>query len=248
MPKIRDVTGNVYGRLTAVEWAGRLYGKVAWRCRCDCGNEVVLPLTALVSGNTRSCGCYKRSAGNHTNKSDLDGQRFARLLVVGWAGSTKDGQSEWACRCDCGADVVVVRQKLVSGNTRSCGCLKVQEFVERLTKHGMSRSAEYGRWTNIKQRCLNPNNSRWVDYGGRGITLYGPWAESFAAFFADVGSPPSPDLTLDRIDNNRGYEPGNVRWSTAKEQVANRRPRATHVEVDALKAENEALRAIIAQH
>ena len=89
MPKMKDVTGSVYGQLSVIAPGGRLYGKIAWLCRCKCGNELTLPLTALVSGNTKSCGCLKRTAGNRSDTSELDGQRFTRLTVMKWAGSTK---------------------------------------------------------------------------------------------------------------------------------------------------------------
>lgn len=95
--------------------------------------------------------------------------------------------------------------------------------------HGLSNgnSAEYRAWQAMKTRCTNPNFKGWADYGGRGITVCPEWTESFEAFFAHVGERPGPGYSLDRIDNDRGYEPGNVRWSTKVEQMLNRRKR-TH--------------------
>lgn len=88
--------------------------------------------------------------------------------------------------------------------------------------HGMSRTPMYVIWTAIIQRCTNPHHVRYADYGGRGITICPEWRHDFAAFYAYVGDRP-PGLTLDRIDNNSGYQPGNLRWATYVEQRANRR-------------------------
>jgi hypothetical protein len=78
-------------------------------------------------------------------------------------------------------------------------------------------------WHNVKQRCNNPNSTSYRTYGGRGIKMHPPWEESFELFMKDVGLRPSPELSLDRIENDGNYEPGNVRWATAKQQVDNRR-------------------------
>lgn len=87
------------------------------------------------------------------------------------------------------------------------------------------RHPEYTAWCSAKQRCTNPRNPAWRDYGGRGIRMTPEWVDSFAAFIAHIGPKPSPEYTLDRIDNDGHYEPGNVRWTTRKEQTRNRRAR-----------------------
>lgn len=91
------------------------------------------------------------------------------------------------------------------------------------TTHGMSRTKSYKRWCNIRRRCCNPADKAYKDYGGRGITMCDRWLNSFTDFHKDVGDAPSPEHTLDRIDNDKGYEPSNVRWATRAEQNANRR-------------------------
>lgn len=90
-------------------------------------------------------------------------------------------------------------------------------------KHGMCKSPEYTAWLNLKRRCTDPNHPSWKDYGGRGITVCDAWLASFAAFLGDVGQRPSPLHTIDRLDNDKGYEPGNCAWRTRREQQRNRR-------------------------
>ncbi len=94
---------------------------------------------------------------------------------------------------------------------------------ERTARHGLTRSPEWEAWNCMRDRCLNQNLPSWPGYGGRGITVCDVWRDSFEAFYAYVGQRPSPDYSLDRIDNNRGYEPDNVRWSTRTEQGRNKR-------------------------
>lgn len=100
--------------------------------------------------------------------------------------------------------------------------------------HGKRHTPEYALWLSFKQRCLNPRDKNYPNYGGRGITVCDHWASSFQAFYDDMGPRPSPDLTLDRIDNRQGYEPGNCRWATRQTQAENRR-NVTFVTVDGLK-------------
>lgn len=130
------------------------------------------------------------------------------------------------CRCDCGTVKSVRRDHLRSGTTKSCGCLSREKLVARWTAHGEARrqrkTPEYKIWTGIRRRCLNFRNKLYPYYGGRGITLHESW-RSFSQFLEDVGRRPSPKHQLDRIDNDKGYEPGNVRWTTSPVQARNRR-------------------------
>jgi len=163
----------------------------------------------------------------------LTGQRFTRLVVRGDAGPyVHKGKSyrRVHCQCDCGADVVCRPTDLRSGNTQSCGCLSRDMTVERSTVHGdakrQGRSPEYRTWHGMNERCRYPKHKDWQYYGGRGIAVCDEWRNSFPAFLAHVGRKPSPQHSIDRIENDRGYEPGNVRWATAKEQTANRGKRS----------------------
>lgn len=154
------------------------------------------------------------------------GQRYNRLLVVGQAES-KDWATQWKCICDCGRLTIVKACNLNSGNTQSCGCLRRERLYEAASRpktHGKYGTAEYAIWRNMIYRSRNPNapNSRY--YSEKGVTVCRRWLESFENFLADVALRPSPQHSLDRYPNPDGnYEPGNVRWATAKQQAQNRR-------------------------
>lgn len=160
---------------------------------------------------------------------NLTGKRFGRLVVLGYSHSDHNRNSLWHCRCDCGTETTVYRVGLVGGKTRSCGCLKMESIAtvaERtLLKHGHgregSRTPTYRAWKGARERCNNPNHADYRNYGGRGIEMR---FASVLELIADIGEKPdAPGLSLDRIDTNGHYEPGNVRWATAKQQANNRR-------------------------
>jgi hypothetical protein len=153
---------------------------------------------------------------------DLTGRRFGRLTAVQPVGRTAARQTQWRCRCDCGTERIVQSGHLMSGHTQSCGCLIKELAIDRFTTHGGRRSRLYRIWCNILQRCTNPNATYYRHYGGRGIKVCDRWRTSFANFAADVGTPP-PGLSIDRIDNDGHYEPGNVRWATRETQASNQR-------------------------
>lgn len=159
---------------------------------------------------------------------DLTGSRFGRLTVTSFSESRMQGANKrrfWNCICDCGISIEVLGLSLSSGNTKSCGCFR----DEQQSTHRMSKTKEYRAWHAMWQRCSNPKNVRYSDYGGRGITVCDQW-KSFEAFYSDMGDKPSPDHSIDRMDNERGYEPGNCKWSTRSEQQRNKRkPRAANI-------------------
>lgn len=162
--------------------------------------------------------------------ADRTGQRFGRLVAVERVGKTARRQSLWRCQCDCGNTHIVETTKLANGNTKSCGCHRV-DFARGLPHgqaltHGHStrtagKSPEYFVWQGMKDRCSRKASNSYRRYGGRGIVVCDLWKSSFEAFLADMGPRPTLQHTLDRINNDGNYEPGNCRWATPKVQARN---------------------------
>lgn len=152
---------------------------------------------------------------------DLTGQVYGRLTVAGYAGKIGTKQC-WHCVCTCGTRRTISSNSFRTGNAKSCGCLQLEAVTravrQRCTTHGWSKTTEYRAYCHAKERCNNPNVEKFRHYGGRGIRFE---FDSFEQFIAELGPRPA-GCSIDRIDNDGHYAPGNVRWSTKTEQIRNR--------------------------
>lgn len=154
---------------------------------------------------------------------EMIGKVFNRLKVVSQSGTRKN-RRVWMCECACGKIVKVSTSALTTGNTQSCGCYRRDRNKESVTKHGKTKHALYKKWHHIKQRCTNPNDVAFVNYGKRGISFYSEWASEFKSFYEySIMNGWEEGLEIDRIDNDGNYEPGNIRFTTKRVNTINRR-------------------------
>lgn len=218
MSKLPDAIGRVYSGMTVLERRGhdgRRFRR--YLVRCHCGRECELSMSGLRQGRAKSCGCIGEA---RAAARDISGKRFGRLVAIRRTKASRD--RHWLARCDCGAEVSVAYYALKTGSTRSCGCAGPSVSTKHGHLKGGKRSPEYVSWKAMINRCSDPTQSNWKNYGGRGIRVCSRWRGSFVNFLADMGPRP-PGKELDRIDNDGDYEPGNVRWATRKENMRNRR-------------------------
>lgn len=223
-----DLTGRRIGQLLVIEPAGSRTSqsgvkRTTWRCKCSCGKVTIVDTANLLHKTTKSCGCKPQA-----NLVDEAGNIYNRVRVLSRAENSPSGAARWLCECVCGNRVVVRGDGLRNGHHQSCGCLQREVASETSTKHGLAKASHplYRAWGGIKDRCLNPRNKRYSDYGGRGIGIYEPWLDNPVDFVQWVtktlGERPSGH-SLDRVDVNGDYAPGNLRWATPVEQMRNQR-------------------------
>lgn len=210
MPK--DMVGLRFGLLTVVSQAPTRNGYAMWNTLCDCGTQTTVTGASLRSGGSLSCGCSWKTRWNAPT-----GKVFGSLTVLGDAEGRDHGSRIWKVRCVCGAEFTTRGSKVRRGEKTSCGCQTPQ-----WKKHGKKIHPLYSIWLQMRARCRNPRHKSYQNYGGRGITICERW-DDFELFLADVGERPPGRYSIDRIDNDGNYEPGNVRWATATEQIRNRR-------------------------
>ena len=151
---------------------------------------------------------------------DLTGQIFSRLTVLSFYPNNRQGRY-WLCQCECGNTVIVISYGLRKGTARSCGCLRKELLSKSSTKHGMFSSPEYHAWRSMIDRTTTKKVKGINRYIERGIIVCDSWRHSFEQFYKDMGARPSPKHSIDRINNNGNYEPGNCRWATPKVQSNN---------------------------
>jgi hypothetical protein len=230
-PRFVDITNQKFGHLTALAvHARRGNGRtVLWRCGCDnCGNEDAIACGyELRSGRKTHCGCIRYGL------VDIGGRQFGKWTVLFEVEPGRHRRALWFCECECGTKRVLLGSALRLSQTRSCGCLRRQKHLKRITKHGHARRGKvtkvYRCWRDMLRRCRDPRHDRYLDYGGRGISVCDRWIfgedgkSGFECFLADMGEPLAGQ-SIDRINNDGDYTPTNCKWSNAREQIANRRP------------------------
>lgn len=214
-----DMTGQKFGTLTVVERHGERHGSATWLCQCECGNTFIANGFYLRKGRIVSCGCKT------TRSRDLTGMRFGRLTVKKMArpAGRRGDATRWLCICDCGNEIEVRGYSLTGGNTKSCGCMV------RTLKHPKRENPRlYNVWSGMKSRCYDKNNSAYMNYGGRGITVCDDWLSydnfyEWAMLNGYDSTLSKGKCTLDRIDSNKGYSPSNCRFADTAVQISNRR-------------------------
>lgn len=265
--RLKDFSGYVgqtFGRLTVLEVVHversrpdrtRPETMAAFRCRCACGTVKLVeqPAGRIVTGRTLSCGCINREkiAARMAQKAlDLTGRRFGRLVAFRLdLTHGKPVYRYWLCRCDCGRTVHVPQRPLVTGHSESCGCLQRERASQGNLTHGKTARyqwpVEYTSWAEIVRRCTNPDREGFHNYGGRGI-LVCMGNRDFGHFLSVVGPKASPELSIDRINNDLHYSCGccpqceenwwqrNIRWATRTQQGGNRRTTRPRVQTRGL--------------
>lgn len=178
---------------------------------------------------------------------DLTGQKIGKLTVIGPA-EPRRGRFHWVCSCECGTEREVAHTNLRQGHTLSCGCLRKENWLPRRGHDGSTKHPLYTAWNGMTSRCHLDSNKSHANYGGRGISVYSEWRDDRFAFYAwveeNLGSRPE-GKSLDRIDNDGNYEPGNLRWATRREQRANQRPQVTNAEYAEALARIAELEAVL---
>ena len=227
MPKL-NLEGQRFGNLTVLSYSHETKDKsnrkqFYWNCLCDCGKEKKIRQHDLIYGATKSCGCLKHGA-------NLTGKKYGRWTVVKETESIprKDHagvKKAWLCQCECGNQKIVIQDLLLSGHSKSCGCL-IKDTMKSLRSKPDSIRKKYSRlykiYLSMRARCNNPNDIHHKSYHDRGISICEEWStfEPFLEWALNNGY--QDYLTIDRINVNGNYEPSNCRWATNSEQQHNK--------------------------
>lgn len=231
--KFKDLTGRVFGKWTAMECVGKnRHNRALWNCHCECGTTRIMPSSALLTGETKSCGCDRLP---RIKTSNMAGLRFGEWTVIETLSLRYRREPFCLCVCSCGTKREVAAHNLKQGASLSCGCIGRKKACDRHFIHGLTETSEHHIWKTMIARCENKRSRKYASYGARGIRVCPKWRASFIAFLNDMGRRPTPRHSIDRINNEGNYEPSNCRWATPTEQSCNRRV-TIYVEFNGRKA------------
>lgn len=217
MTKGQDFTNMKFGKLFVIKKSEQRneHNHILWECICECGNTKLMTSSALNRAvPSTSCGCGTKAA-------DLTDKIFGRLVVLNRVENNRFGSARWLCRCSCGKEKVIAASHLLNGTTNSCGCLQSDLSSARKLTHGMSRERIYDVHWQMIDRCENPENSSYENYGGRGIKVDPIW-RGLESFLSNMPEGYTDNMTIERIDTNKDYSPDNCCWVLKEDQSRNR--------------------------
>ena len=215
------LVGQRFNLLTVVSWDKENESKLSkWVCSCDCGGTKVVDSAILRQGkDTLSCGCERHKS----RIKDITGKTVGRLTAISSTGvKSNNGDMLWDFKCSCGGDITLPLGRFNFGHTKSCGCLAKDVAKDRINYHGMGDTNVYNSWRKMRERCNNPNDILYHNYGEKGIKVSERWDSSFKEFYNDMGDCPD-GYTIDRIDPSKGYFKSNCRWGSNFVQSRNKR-------------------------